>query len=82
MKEEDAKQKWCPHMRVGSPACNTDMQTPMAPFYLCRGSDCMMWESFYKIENGKYIRNDQGQYMLSDEGDCGLKSKDLDCNGY
>lgn len=46
MKEEDARKKWCPHVRVASPtgsSGNSDYQTPNADFYKCRASDCMMW---------------------------------------
>ena len=59
MKEEEAKTKWCPHVRVAFPETtgNRDMQTPDCDIYKCIGSGCMMWVSF------------------EDNGDCGLKTR-------
>ena len=82
MKESDAKLKWCPMARCAGNggAANRDNQSGWAyPEYLCIGSACMMWEAYYKIENGQYVK-ENGEFVLSDNGDCGLKSKDLECN--
>ena len=89
MKEADAKLKWCPMARVtvtpegppwyGYMLTNRGI-TPADPTdTLCIGSACMMWEAYYKIENGQYVK-ENGEFVLSDNGDCGLKSKDLECN--
>lgn len=39
--EDQAKQKWCPmtHIDNRSPKASYDER-----FYLCRGSDCMLWQ--------------------------------------
>lgn len=83
MKESEAKTKWCPHTRLcgaaGYGASNRDIQTGWDhPKVLCIGSQCMMWES-WEYESGNpaieptHIKN-------KGEGDCGLKSKELDLN--
>ena len=50
MKESEVKELWCPMVRAGQFASNTDFQTPNAPFYNCRGSKCMMWDPEYDPE--------------------------------
>lgn len=78
MNEEIARTKWCPFVRMGGDtACNRDAQTPMALFYMCIGSDCMMWEAeTYYDNNGRPVKNDDGTWKMSDRGDCGLKTKE------
>lgn len=63
MREEEARTKWCPMVRCAGDgsAFNTDTQTPMAPFYMCRGSDCMMWHKESYADEGT--------------GNCSLKNK-------
>ena len=39
MKEEEARQKWCPMVRAG-PGCN---RTGWESYDRCNASDCTMW---------------------------------------
>jgi hypothetical protein len=78
MKESEANKKWCPHIAAD-----------------CYGSDCMMWEAELKREDYKSDEmippcgdgwtkiNERfwKRYVEADSGDCGLKSKYLEC-GY
>lgn len=66
MKEEDARKKWCPFVRIVGPgsgmvtAVNRVKFTTVMEPAMCIGSDCMMWaESPY----------------TEDKGDCGLKTR-------
>ena len=68
MKEEEAKTKWCPHVRtlannggVVGVAVNRIFPQTDDNRDRCIGSDCMMWESC--------------EYLKEVMGDCGLKSK-------
>ena len=60
----------------------------------CDGSDCVMWEPNYINEDVKADEKPEGEgwylvnrypptyrrYIPTDEGDCGLKSKEQGCN--
>ena len=79
MTEEEAKTKWCPHVRypnlmlggqvasnIYSDGCNVNSdgnRTP--PAFCCVASDCMMWEIVVSVDEGK-----EGNYP--DDGRCGL----------
>lgn len=44
MTEEEAKTKWCPHMRISSYTGQAAINTTAEEFrYKCIASDCMMW---------------------------------------
>ena len=50
MTEDDARKKWCPHVRLAcgdgwTGSSNSDPQAPgnKGPLYCCIASDCMMW---------------------------------------
>jgi hypothetical protein len=81
MKESEAKTKWCPHVRIAFPETsgNRDMDSSNNPIYNCIGSGCMMWES-WEYESAPDI-NSPVTTKLKGEGDCGLKTRELECNG-
>ena len=70
MKEEEAKTKWCPHVRtlannggVVGVAVNRIFPQTDDNRDRCIGSDCMMWESCGYVGTP------------TKHGDCGLKTK-------
>lgn len=72
--EEEAKQKWCPEVRMGNPnggGFNSDIQTPEAEYYKCIASDCMMWR--WVKGRDSFKENDAGYSKLS--GYCGKSGK-------
>jgi len=86
MKESKARGKWCPKSilvinSTGYGAGNrfgADSDSQYAQC-LCLGSDCMMWEDWEYEKRGETV-DDQAPLitMRKGEGDCGLKSKDLE----
>ncbi len=55
MKEEDAKQKWCPMVRCAAGIednnaanCGETIENRNPPFARCIGSECMMWRNLGK----------------------------------
>ena len=46
MTEEEARKKWCPHMRVNGNNRNYSVTEPESDRFRCIASDCMMWESY------------------------------------
>jgi len=73
MTEDEAKEKWCPHVRlvVGEPtlgACNENR--PSHTGYNCIASGCMMWnwDRIYSHSRGKYCNSDS-------HGACGIKNR-------
>ena len=105
MKEEEAKLKWCPHVRVAAFVGNThhaehasvNRGEHLHAGINCIGSACMMWDMYMKRES---INLDVGltpkgegwekisshlkealwvRWVDTDSGDCGLKSKDMEC---
>jgi len=68
MMEVDARTKWCPH-NLGQFGSSEDGK--------CIGSACMMWESWEYLDP-KDPRNKP--LLREGEGECGLKSKDLEVN--
>ena len=93
MKEEDAKKKMCPKLFAAFIACGRGNNKDRDSMCLCKGSGCVMWEAaqnvedkntkekpdgdgWYKVSSSHYRR-----YVDSDSGDCGLKTKELYCEG-
>jgi len=76
MKEEEANLKKCPK-RIKIVAIPDGSTTD---FDTCIGSDCMMWEPYnYWVVDGRYCSEDTEGAKPVVGGDCGLKSKDLEC---
>ena len=92
MKESEALKKWCPFTRMvfgysqgttqtfnrfaAEPGDEMEnMQEAMngTSGTKCIGSDCMMWESW------EYV-NRNSEVIGKHTGDCGLKTKELQCN--
>ena len=78
MTEDEAKTKWCPHVRISdcgadnSVASNRNMMDGAG--YCCIASDCMMWSLDYKRMPVVTI-NGSAAEMDTDEvigGHCGL----------
>ena len=75
MIEDEAKTKWCPHVRFGEEAVNRgegDMITPnpscKSKWNNCITSDCMMWSEYHiRFEN-----SDGSLERIETEGKCGL----------
>jgi len=79
MKEEEAKLKWCPNYRLSGINERGVSNANRGNFneVFCIGSDCMMWESW------EYVASEHSTaegVQNKDEGDCGLKTKELNCN--
>jgi len=81
MTEEDAKTKWCPHIRYPnlmdadnnySDGCNVNAEGNRSPSaFCCVASDCMMWvwdEAFTVNAANQKI----GETNYDTEGHCGL----------
>ena len=67
MTEDEARMKSCPYIKSK-----------------CIGSMCMMWEPYEHYTDGKgwYAnQNIEETRTFVTGGDCGLKTKDLNCNG-
>ncbi len=78
MTEEEAKQKWCPHVRFGEEAVNRgegDMMTPnprcKSVWNNCIASDCMMWKSTVTREDARAM-NAASNAHAEPQGHCGL----------
>ena len=69
MKESEACKKICPILKP---------HHEVNRGFYCYTTSCMMWESWPLYENGQLVKNDDGTYKMSDSGDCGLKSKELE----
>jgi len=85
MKEEEAKKKWCPHKRFSTPnggSFNCDVQHyhKSDEAFNCSGSDCMMWERWEWEQRTDNDDPSKTRTMCKGEGDCGLKTKELNCN--
>jgi len=73
MTEEEARKKWCPHIRVvGSNRDNRTTPPKLEQKFRCIASDCMMWE-----ETTELVGSPPDEYYSTD-GDCGLKRKTYD----
>jgi len=85
--EEEAKTKWCPHVRSSSYGINSHGErAPKA--YNCIASGCMMWvqDSSYWAKDGRrvpidsdefnnYLTPEDGGLETVCEGHCGLGGK-------
>jgi len=78
MREEEARTKWCPHVRVGGVTVTFNRDTQgmhnadqYQDTFNCIGSKCMMWES-WEYEKGDHHTEKRNLVV---EGDCGLKAK-------
>jgi hypothetical protein len=84
LKEEEAKTKWCPHVR-GTNASNSYGGERMKAAYTCIASDCMMWvqDSSFWAKDGhriatesdefnNYLTPEDGGFEIVCEGHCGL----------
>ena len=73
MTEDEAKTKVCPYMRQRN-----------TPAGMCQASGCMMWEpyEYWQTENGSAHSSQVRDSKLVTGGDCGLKSKYLECRGF
>ena len=67
MTEEEARKKWCPHIRVNGNNRSYSRTPPEPHLYRCIASDCMMWEETTELVGSP-----------PDDGDCGLKRKDVE----
>ena len=58
-----------------------EAKTKLCPkkFEFCQGSDCMMWVT---SDNEYYPSTGDKQGKSYSAGDCGLKSKELECRGF
>jgi len=78
MIEEEAKTKWCPHVRhmvwPDEPSGGNQLNSN------CIASGCMMWEPYEYYVDGKGSswsqQNKDKTLTLVSGGDCGLKSKE------
>jgi hypothetical protein len=84
MKESEAIKKWCPMVRMAD--CGAENASAVNRIHgefectaYCIGSECMMWESWEYEKLGDVV-DDKTQFitMNKGEGDCGLKSKNLE----
>ena len=76
MKEEEAKTKWCPHVRNNDPAFEENAVVSnryngkIEKEHLCIASDCMMWvEEEWSKEP---IEGQIGHFINEPSGHCGL----------
>ena len=85
MTEDEAKTKWCPHVRLtatGDPVNGGEWSTNRADQEIgletvsCIGSECMAWRRF-KIGQHQESCGPQGGYktVVDYEGYCGLAGK-------
>lgn len=95
MKESEAKNKTCPHLfsamsvAASIAASNGAPEKAVASLMekgACHGSGCVMWEPYEYWEDcqGKAWSEDgkYGKRTRVTGGNCGLKSKELDCRGF
>ena len=68
MKEEEAKKKLCPFNQSHQAIASVSMSVNT----YCKGSDCMMWES-YEFQLPKEAGHTEPKYKNKCEGDCGMK---------
>ena len=73
MTEEEAKKKWCPHVRCDGNNRHWGENRDSAPISCCAASKCMMWE----WEATNYIQDpmkpaNQEVRTSAIEGHCGL----------
>ena len=76
MLEEEAKTKWCPmakHTMDHEGSFHTTNGQKTSGLQCCIGSLCMIWESWE-------WKNIDNEIRLKGQGDCGLKTKELQCN--
>ena len=113
MKESEAKKKLCPKLLAAFISAGRGNPTDAKNMSLCKGSDCMMWQSDRvaeekkeKVKRERFLRDyakhcsdgfkpshivkHEGtdfavvsfrRYVDTDSGDCGLKTKELYCEG-
>lgn len=93
MKESEALKKWCPLIKIanmpteGGSSINVFRSGNLPKECLCKVSRCMMWEAWtgeWEV-NPKFkddpLNEKPNIFIKSDKhGDCGLKSKGLECN--
>lgn len=78
MTEEEAKTKWCPHVRVSNGPDGTwnkfDVGVASPSIYTCIGSACMAWrwQAGTFEEYGKLKASDDNGYVVDAKGFCGL----------
>ena len=84
MTEEEAKNKWCPHVRhMIWPGNDPSGGNQPKASSLCTASDCMMWQKtdIYWAKDGikasieelnKHITPEHGGFETAIEGRCGL----------
>ena len=74
MTEEEAKSKWCPHVRSYAGGWNADSSHRIPTVARCIGSDCMAWR-WVQDELTTFIANDKTVVTPSEHGYCGLAGK-------
>ena len=81
MKESEAKAKTCPHLFAAMSVASViavnhgaerEAIVELMGKSACHGSECVMWETWREQDN-------TGAWHDSDSGDCGLKTKELQC---
>ena len=78
--EEEAKQKWCPHIRVADcgadNAVSSNRSAAQELNYQCLASDCMMWRGALSQEYKLKAENEFQRYGAIPE------PKEKDLRGY
>lgn len=87
MKESEAKKKMCPKLFAAAIIAQASSPVPASVDSLeevsyCRGSKCVIWESHeWKQNNPDPKVVPKTIIMNKGEGNCGLKTKELYCEG-
>ena len=67
MTEEEAKTKWCPHVRITGSNTSDNTYEKLNKEVCCIASDCMMWKWINRTEY-----QDNENVPNSERGYCGL----------
>ena len=74
MTEEEAKSKWCPHVRSYQGGWNVGSTDRVPKQALCIGSRCMAWR-WVQDELTNFVANGKTVVTPSEHGYCGLAGK-------